>query len=44
MLYHKTYLCKSTINYMFFAAYFLFGFPKILAKILTLNVFWVSVT
>jgi hypothetical protein len=44
MMYHKTYLCKSTINYMCFAAYFIFCFPKILARILTLNMFGVSVT
>jgi hypothetical protein len=44
MMYHKTYLYKSTINYVCFAAYFHFGFPKILAKILTLNMFGVSVT
>jgi len=41
-MYHKTYLCKSAMNYMCFAAYFLFCFPKILAKILTLNMFVVK--
>ena len=31
-MYHNTYLCKSSVNYMCFAAYFLFCFPTILAR------------